>query len=598
MKLSLLYSNQESLFPIITFRQGLNVIFARVKDPTLKDRDSHNLGKTFLTNVIDFCLLAQNDKDKEHPFINRQDLFGEFTFFLEIETNLGQYITVRRKAIGSSSVSIHVNDKSGILLDLPDPKWSSLSLGLEKARHELNQLLNLTVIEPFDYRKGLRQFLRRQEDYLDEFRTSKFVRGKDKDWKPYIALSLGFDQTLLSRKYDLDEKIEEQIKYRKQLEDDAGALNEEYDELRGIIEIEETVAKKTREELDRFSFADVEAEINEDVITRIERGVAQLNQERYTVDYEIQEIDRSLSSEFDFDIDKVSAIFKEAEIILPDSIVHDYAQLVDFNKRLSSERNKRLKDLKSRLNQRREEIQNNILEFDKERRRALEILSNKESLTKYKDLQRRLLQHEEKILAMRARLAQLDKVTNVNREIAALEQRRSATIRDLEQNIRGENRTYSTIRGIFAESIRQVLNAPALLSVTMNQAGNIDFKTRIIDRGPIERETSESEGTSYKKILCACFDISLLSTYADKSFYRFVYHDGIFEGLDNRKKVSLLRLIRDVCAEKRIQYILTVIDSDLPRDDNDRKLLFSEDEIIRLLHDDGDAGRLFKMSKF
>ena len=39
--------------------------------------------------------------------------------------------------------------------------------------------------------------------------------------------------------------------------------------------------------------------------------------------------------------------------------------------------------------------------------------------------------------------------------------------------------------------------------------------------------TSEGKGTSYKKMLCAAFDMAVLETYADKSFYRFVYHDGI-----------------------------------------------------------------------
>ena len=81
-------------------------------------------------------------------------------------------------------------------------------------------------------------------------------------------------------------------------------------------------------------------------------------------------------------------------------------------------------------------------------------------------------------------------------------------------------------------------------------------------------------------------------------FYRFAYHDGIFEGLDNRRKVSLLNMIRDACGKFGIQYILTVIDSDLPRDQSDQKLLFAEDEIVRYLNDGGDNGRLFKTRAF
>ena len=98
--------------------------------------------------------------------------------------------------------------------------------------------------------------------------------------------------------------------------------------------------------------------------------------------------------------------------------------------------------------------------------------------------------------------------------------------------------------------------------------------------------------------MCACFDLALLSSHSDHCFYRFVYHDGIFEGLDNRKKVALLNLVRELSNEENIQYILTVIDTDLPRDEEDNKLLFKDEDIVRELHDRGRSGRLFRMPKF
>lgn len=146
--------------------------------------------------------------------------------------------------------------------------------------------------------------------------------------------------------------------------------------------------------------------------------------------------------------------------------------------------------------------------------------------------------------------------------------------------------------------MERVLSVPALLAVTLNQEGNIEFKTRTVDRVLPGRETSESLGTSYKKLLCVCFDLSVLSTYSAKPYYHFVYHDGVLEGLDNRKKVNLLDLVRDLCKQDGIQYVLTVIDSDLPRDERDDKLLFSPDEILCALSDEGEQGRLFKMRTF
>lgn len=81
-------------------------------------------------------------------------------------------------------------------------------------------------------------------------------------------------------------------------------------------------------------------------------------------------------------------------------------------------------------------------------------------------------------------------------------------------------------------------------------------------------------------------------------FFHFVYHDGIFEALDDRKKNALLTVIREQVVGKRTQYILTLIDSDLPRDPEGKRIEFAPDEIVLHLHDDANEGRLFKMTEF
>ena len=67
----------------------------------------------------------------------------------------------------------------------------------------------------------------------------------------------------------------------------------------------------------------------------------------------------------------------------------------------------------------------------------------------------------------------------------------------------------------------------------------------------------------------------------------------MFESLDDRKKENLLGVIRRYTA-LGLQSIITLIDSDLPpRDENNP--VFAHSEIVALLHDEGDNGRLFKM---
>jgi uncharacterized protein YydD (DUF2326 family) len=94
MIFSKIYSNRPEIFPPIRFRRGLNVILARVRDRKDTTKDSHNLGKTLLIDLLDFCLLCQPDADfflKKHT-----DRFSGFVFFLELELHDGGFVTIRR----------------------------------------------------------------------------------------------------------------------------------------------------------------------------------------------------------------------------------------------------------------------------------------------------------------------------------------------------------------------------------------------------------------------------------------------------------------------------------------------------------------------
>jgi uncharacterized protein YydD (DUF2326 family) len=596
MKLSLLYTNQEDIFPTISFYEGLNVVFAKVKEPELKDRDSHNLGKTFLSHVMDYCLLA--NIDKTHPFKDREDLFGDFIFYLEVKSNSGRYVTIQRKVMGRNTIRIDVSDVSRKLVDKKDSGWSYDKLGLQKAREVLDELLDLKVIYPYNFRKGLTYFLRRQDDYTDVFRISKFARGKDRDWKPYMAKVLGFDDELIWGKYEIDEEIAEKERDKESLQQKAQSKSEQYDEIKGLIDIKETDVMRMRNDLERFDFRHMEFEISEDVINRIESRISQLNQFKYKIDYELKEIERSLETSYMIDVSEMLQVFKEANLTMPESLVRDYRELEDFNKRISIERIKNLQELHKTKLGIKSKTEKELSELSTQRTNSLALLAEKETLEKYKRLQKRLLQEEEDILRLKQRLSQLDEVAVVNRQIDDLKNKLSRTVNEIDDAVnRSVNPIYRQIRRTFVEYVQDVIGVPAQINTAINSVGNLEFRIKVIER-LAEQETHEGSGTSYKKLLATCFDLAVLSVYSDAPFYRFVYHDGIFEGLDNRKKVQLLNLVRRVCHDKGIQYILSVIDSDLPRDERDQKLLFTEDEIIRQLHDGGKDGRLFRMQKF
>jgi uncharacterized protein YydD (DUF2326 family) len=79
---------------------------------------------------------------------------------------------------------------------------------LDTARDILDSYLNLSVITPWGYRKGVSYFLRTQADYQDYFQISKFQKGQDSQWKPYLAHLLKLNSDNIERKYALDGEIE------------------------------------------------------------------------------------------------------------------------------------------------------------------------------------------------------------------------------------------------------------------------------------------------------------------------------------------------------------------------------------------------------
>ncbi|MDC5205978.1 DUF2326 domain-containing protein, partial [Acinetobacter baumannii] len=151
---------------------------------------------------------------------------------------------------------------------------------------------------------------------------------------------------------------------------------------------------------------------------------------------------------------------------------------------------------------------------------------------------------------------------------------------------------FAQIRLYFSYLINAVISEPAMISVNLNNENHLNFSANLLDA--TGNKTSADKGNSYKKLMCVAFDLSLLKAYQTKNFPHFVFHDGVFETLDDRKKENLLYEMR-LLAESGIQQIITMIQSDIPNEYESIHEWISESEITVVLHDDGESGRLFKM---
>ena len=206
MKLSKLYSNMPDLFTPIQFLPGLNVVLAEIRLPENRLKDTHNLGKTTLGRLIDFCLLSK--RDKGFFLFKHLDLFKDFVFFLEVELLDGSFVTIRRGVEETTKISLKRHDRPGRdFSDLPDVSWDHFAVPFDNAKKLLDGILDLGDLKPWPYRKIIGYLLRTQEDFRDVFHLRKFA-ARHADWKPFLAHLLGFEAENIIKHYEKEEETD------------------------------------------------------------------------------------------------------------------------------------------------------------------------------------------------------------------------------------------------------------------------------------------------------------------------------------------------------------------------------------------------------
>lgn len=599
MKLSRLYTNKPAIFVPINFHDGLNVILARVRHPKDQVKLSHCLGKSLLIDVIDFGLICGTD---DHFLKTQAELFKDFIFFLEILTEEGKLITVRRAVVEPTKIwfKLH-NDGHQNFIDLPDGEWDHKRVPKKQARQLLDSFLGLTPIKPWDYRKGVTYFLRSQKDYRDVFQLDKFGRGKHIAWKPYLAHILGFDGELVRDKYLADDKVASITAEQNKLQAEITIKPADFEKLKASIEVMRDEVTNKVAALDRFDFNTQEVALAKVTADQVEVEIAEINARLYNANFDLSQIEQGLKDEVNFELEDIKRVFSDARITFPDQLAHDYGDLVAFNRKILVERRANLIRRASELKEEVAILEETHRDLGDRRRSALQILGGTDSLTKFKRLQRELDNDRANLSLMEEKVRRLGAVIALNESLATVKTERDALVTRIDRMVTGARDSIAIYREIslhFSRIIKEVLHRTAILYVNKNSEGNLEFVTAFTDEEG-ETRTEEDRGFTFKQVLCIAFDLAVLIAYAKKPFYHFVYHDGGLEGKQDKMKLALCHVIRTVCREHNIQYLISTLDEDLPpREEDVMGVCPKPEDVVLELHDGGDDGRLFKMRRF
>jgi uncharacterized protein YydD (DUF2326 family) len=578
------------------FAPGLNAILAQIRVPENRNKDTHNVGKTTLGRVIDFCLLS--DRDPNFFLFKHDNLFGDFVFFLEIQLLDGSYVTIRRAVKAATKISFKRHDKPGKdFSELPEGQWDHVNVVFEKAKELLDGLLDLRDLKPWSYRKVVGYMLRSQDDFREVFQLKKFLSGAHSGWKPFLAHVLGFNAKIIRVHYDKDEELTKKREEEKIIKRELGGSVDDISKIEGMLLLKQTEAEKKQELLDAFDFRQTDEDKTRLVVDELDTTIARMNGERYSLMQNKKKITASLEDEeILFDPKNASELFAEAGVVFGGQIKKDFEQLIAFNHAITDERRGYLKEELVEVETDLKRVNAELVDFGKRRTAMLSFLSGEDVFTKYKQATDELVTLRADITSLKRQRESLHRLQDLRASIRTLVEEKNHLQTQIEADVEKQNADktskFSTIRLFFSEIVEEVIDRKALLSVAPNRKGHLEFKAEILDDSG--NATSADLGFTYRKLLCVAFDLAVTRARLDGQYPRFVFHDGIFESLDDRKKQNLLEVLRSY-AKLGIQHIITLIDSDLPTIAQGDEPFLQNAEIILLLHDEDESGRLFRM---
>ncbi len=580
MILSKLYSS-DPRFKTMEFNEGFNIIIGGVEK--INKNDTHGLGKTTIVKLIDYMLLK--GLKKGHFLKEHSEKFKNHIFFLEIKLNSGQYLTIKRGVEKNTKISFkrHKDGKQD-LSKYND--WDEVDIAIRKAKTRLKKYLGFNVLIEHDYRKFLRYIIRAQGDYSKLFDT--LYGEKDKNWKPQLLELFGINNKEYVDKIKLvEEKEEINKKYSNPSGDYIASLQEKEQYLMDL----EVEIKNLKEQIDNFDYYEIDGEITKEVADDIYTQISNLNRVRFNLQVDIKKIKDKLNNVIsDIDLENLEILFEEVGIYFKDSLKKDYNDLINFNKQISKERKEHFKKSLTQKEKELEKLEESLLELNIRQSEVLKILSRNDEIKKiidhqkeYNNLEIKKGKLETEIDFLSEGRNQLKKIEKLDIEIAR---------EDLKIKTRLENKSdiQNKIVSLLIDlSTKIFYNLRASLTIGINGAGNLQFSLKLRDK-KTDEITSEDDGNHKKIYMISAFDIALIVAYLDKSYYRFIFHDGNIEATDHRLKRAYLKTVKEYCNEHSFQYITTAIEDEI-KDVED--LIEESDVALRLTDDEDHSGTVF-----
>lgn len=544
-------------FKSLTFKPGLNILLAE-KSEGATDRQSRNgAGKTSLVELIHFLMGGTADKDS----IFRSAALAPRMFEM-------------RADIGDSTVNIGRSGSkpSRVRLDCPVVNWpmqperdaktgefqfsndqwrqllGRLLFGLSTSSDESNHRFGPTFRSLFSY------FARRQNSGGMLHPTQH--ASKQQAWDQHVAVSylLGLDAHIPQEFQQLRTEEKAIAELRKAAKD--GVLGRYFSsaaDLRTRVVITEARVRRMKEQLATFRVVPAYAELEKEAST-ITRQISSLSDENTSDRELILQLQDSLTTESPPAVTSLERVYREAQVVLPDTVSKRFAEIELFHQAIVQNRKAHLGAEISSAELRITERDRTREQLDIRRQQVMGILQSGGALEHYALLQEEASRAEAEAEGLKQRLVIAERIESTKAELEIERARLHKALQD-DLHERGE---------LIGEA---VLIFEDLSNALYETAGNLTISAT--HNGPsveVRIDSQRSKGITNMQIFC--FDLMLADLATRRGMGPgFLVHDShLFDGVDERQIAKALQLGADHAKAVGYQYIVTMNSDALPKD--------------------------------
>lgn len=520
----------------VAFRKGLNIICSDKTKESREDDTRHGTGKTTLIELINFCLAA----DIDERFANSED-FKKFEFILELEDYEGKTIKVKR-SVEKPDIIFFSNGKN---------EWKSKNL--EESRLFFKGLF-------FDLREDsgalsfrtLTNFLIRDEKtgFMDVFSMYPM-------WSVYLrnAVNLfliGLDYRLPLEKNQLEKEKEDINKIIYGFKTDFEYKNiPNKSTLKSEKAILEESIRSRQEKLDNFKvlyeYSDLEKKAS-----HITEKIKNINNLIFVNDQKLIEYNNALSEKITVNYKEIEELYKSLKIFLPESLKKEYEDIENFHTVLIENRNKFIREEINRVEASLKDLNKNLELLDNQRSKIFKTLKTHGALKEYDSILDWLNKDREKLTEILGYLKTYEEISNYSKKVNQLNEIIKDNISRSEDMINKNEDIIKKIILRFNETFKKVFNVPGILVIGIKDEKDKNFEIMI------KAEREKSYGVKMMEIFSYDTSIILHNLTLGRRFPRFLIHDGIFKGVDERQKANALRQIINESQKNNFQYICTM----------------------------------------